>query len=63
VRRLLRLTVVVGLAIWAWRFFVRRRGPHERATVAYADGSDVVLDPGSPEFDRLATIARSVLSG
>jgi hypothetical protein len=61
VRRLLRLTVVVGLAIWAWRFLVRGRGPHERATVAYADGSDVVLDPGSPEFDRLATIARSVL--
>lgn len=62
-RKLLRLAFAVGLAIWAWRFLVRGRGPHERATVAYADGSDVVLDPGSPEFDRLATIARSVLRG
>jgi len=53
--------LAVGLAIWAWRFLVRGRGPHERASVAYADGSDVVLDPDSPEFDRLATIARSVL--
>jgi hypothetical protein len=60
-RKLLRLALAVGLAIWAWRFLVQGRGPHERATVAYADGSDVVLDPGSPEFDRLATIGRSVL--
>ena len=60
-RKLLRLALAVGVAIWAWRFLVRARGPHERASVAYADGSDVVLDPDSPEFDRLATIARSVL--
>jgi hypothetical protein len=61
VRRLLRLALAVGLATWAWRYLVRGRGRHERASVAYADGSDVVLDPDSPEFDRLATIARSVL--
>jgi hypothetical protein len=61
VRKLLRLAVAVGLAIWAWRFFVRGRGPHERASVAYADGSDVVLEPGSLEFERLASIARAVL--
>ncbi|MGH3110814.1 MAG: hypothetical protein ACRDQT_07845 [Gaiellaceae bacterium] len=60
-RKLLRLALATGLAIWAWRFFVRGRGPHERASVAYADGSDVVLEPGSPEFDRLASIARTVL--
>ena len=60
-RKLLRLALAVGLAIWAWRFLVQGRGPHERASVAYANGSDVVLDPDSPEFDRLATIARSVL--
>ena len=60
-RSVVRLALAVGLAIWAWRFFVRGRGPHERASVAYADGSDVVLDPDSPEFDRLAAIARSAL--
>jgi hypothetical protein len=61
VRKLLRLAIAAGLAVWAWRFFVRGREPHERASVAYADGSDVVLEPGSPEFARLASIARSVL--
>jgi hypothetical protein len=61
VRKLVRLAVAVGLAVLAWRFFVRERGPHERASVAYADGSDVVLEPGSPEFERLASIARAVL--
>ena len=60
-RTLLRLALAVGLAIWAWRFFVRGRGPHERASIAYADGSDVVLEAGSPEFARLAGIARTVL--
>jgi hypothetical protein len=61
VRRLLRLALAVALAVWAWRFFTRRRGPHERASVAYADGSDVVLESGSPEFERLASIARPIL--
>jgi hypothetical protein len=61
VRRLLRLALVVGLAVWAWRFLVQGRGPHERASVAYEDGSDIVLDPDSPEFDRLAAIARTVV--
>ena len=61
-RRLLRLALGIALALWAWRFLIRARGPHERATVAYADGSDVVLDPSSAEFDRLATIARTVVA-
>jgi hypothetical protein len=62
VRRLLRLALVVALAIWAWRFLVQGRGPHERAIVAYADGSDIVLEPGSPEFERLAAVARTVVA-
>ena len=62
-RKILRVALAIGLAIWAWRFLVQGRGPHERASVAYADGSDVVLDPSTPEFDRLATIARGVLAG
>jgi hypothetical protein len=61
VRRLLRLALAVAVAVWAWRYIVGARGPHERASVAYADGSEIVLDPGSPEFERLAAQARAVL--
>jgi hypothetical protein len=61
VRKVLRIVLVAALAIWAWRYFVGVRGPHERASVSYADGSEVVLEPGSPEFERLATVARTVL--
>ena len=60
-RKLIRLAVLVGIAVWAWRTFFGPSGPQERAGVSYADGSTVVLEPGSPGFDRLATIARSAL--
>lgn len=58
---LLRLAVLVAAAVWAWRHFVGARDPHERASVAFADGSALVLEPGSAEFERLAAIARSAL--
>ena len=61
IRRLVRLAVLVGLAIWAWRHFAGRNETIERATVAYADGSALVVEPGSPGFDRLAASARSAL--
>ena len=60
-RKLIRLTVLVGLAIWAWRRFFASSGTADRAGVSYADGSAVVLEPGSPEFERLAAIARPAL--
>ena len=60
-RRLIRLAVLIGLAIWAWRKFFGPSGPDERAGVSYADGSAVVLEPGSPGFERLAEVARSAL--
>lgn len=60
-RRLFRIALVVGLAAWAWRFVLRRQGPEERAAVAYADGSSIVLEPGSPGFARLADAARPAL--
>jgi hypothetical protein len=62
VRRLFRLAVLVGLSVWAWRLFVARRGPHERAGASYADGSSIVLEPGSPGFERLADAARGALA-
>jgi len=61
VRRLIRLAVLVGLAVWAWRTFLGSSGPQERAGVSFADGSAVVLEPGSAAFERLASIARSAL--
>jgi hypothetical protein len=60
-RKLIRLAVLIGLAVWAWRRFFARRGPEERAAVAYADGSSLVLEPGSPGFERLAATARTAL--
>ena len=60
-KRLLRLAVLVGAAIWAWRHFIGGREPHERATISFSDGSVLVLEPGSPDFERLASIARAAL--
>jgi hypothetical protein len=61
VRKLIRLAVLVGLAIWAWRRFFGSSGSLERAGISYVDGSAVVLEPGSAGFDRLAAIARTAL--
>jgi hypothetical protein len=61
VRRLIRLAVLVALAIWAWRRFFGSSGSLERAGISYSDGSAVVLEPGSPGFERLAAIARTAL--
>ena len=60
-RKLIRLAVLVGLAVWAWRTFFASSGPEERAGVSFADGSAVVVEPGSAQFERLASIARTAL--
>ena len=60
-RKLVRLAVLGALAFWAWKRFAGPSGPLERAGVSYADGSSVVLEPGSPGFERLAAIARHSL--
>ena len=59
-RRLFRLVVLAALALWAWRLLARREPP-ERAGVSYADGSSLVLEPGTTGFERLAAVARSAL--
>ena len=54
-RRLFSLSLLAGLAWW---FLGRRREPeHQGATIGYADGSSVTLAAGSPELERLQTIA------
>jgi hypothetical protein len=61
VKKLIRLAILVALGIWAWRRFARPAHPPERAGVSYADGSSVVLEPGSPGFEKLAAIARPAI--
>ena len=60
-KRLLRVAVVTALAVWAWRRVLRGRRSGERATVAFSDGSALVFEPGSDQFDRLASAARAAL--
>lgn len=60
-RKLVRLALLVAVAIWAWRRFFGSSSSLERAGVSYADGSAVVLEPGSPGFERLAAVARAAL--
>ena len=60
-RKLLRLVVLVLVAVWVWRKFFGQPSSEERAGISYADGSAVVLEPGSPGFDRLAAIARAAI--
>ena len=60
-RRLVRLAVLVGIGIWAWRTLFGERKPQDRATASFADGSSVVLEPGSEAFERLAAVARTAL--
>jgi hypothetical protein len=60
-KKLFQLAVLVALVIWAWRRFAGRSGPQQRVGVSYADGSSVVLEPGSVGFERLASIARAAI--
>jgi hypothetical protein len=60
-KKLIRLAILIALAVWAWRKFFGSSGSEERAGVSYADGSAVVLEQGSPGFERLASVARSAL--
>ena len=60
-RRLFRLAVLVGIGIWAWRTLFGGAKPRDRATAAYADGSSMVLEPGSEAFERLAAAARPAM--
>ena len=60
-RKLFRIALLAALAIWAWRYAVGLRRPGERVTVAFSDGSAIVLEPGSAAFARMADEARAVV--
>jgi hypothetical protein len=56
-----RLAVLLVLAAGAWILLSRRRAPGPVATIGYDDGSTLVLEPGSPELERLVRAADWVL--
>lgn len=60
-RGLVRLALLIGLGVWAWRRFIGSGEPAERAGISYEDGSSLVLEPGTPGFERLAAIARMAI--
>jgi hypothetical protein len=58
-----KLLLLTALALLVWRLWRRRRDAGElgRAIVGYVDGSSLVLDPGTPEHDRVLAVAREAL--
>jgi len=58
-RKLLVLAIIGCMVYW----FLNRGGSDDgqSATIGYADGSSVTLDPGTPELDRLVQIASEAL--
>lgn len=57
-----KLVLLASLAAAAWWFFTRRRPAADRVSVGYVDGSAVSPADGSPDHERLAQVARSVLA-
>ena len=55
-KRLFRLLLLAGVVYAVWKRFAGRY-PSRRALIAWADGSSVVLEEGSPDLERLAAVA------
>jgi hypothetical protein len=56
-----KLLVLVAAAAGVWLLFRRRREDERHVVVAWQDGSELELRRGSPERERLTSIAREVL--
>ena len=54
------LTAIVLTVIGAW-LLLRRRRDEEHVVVAWADGSELQLEPRSPGRERLVAVAREAL--
>jgi hypothetical protein len=58
-----RLAVLLALAALAWTLLSRRRRPPAAlATIGYDDGSQLILEAGSPDLERLALAAEGALA-
>ncbi len=58
-RRLVALLALAGAAWWLLR---RSRDRQETATIGYADGSSITLEPGAPELEPLLAIGREAVA-
>ena len=54
------LVVLVLAVVGAW-LLLRRRSEAEHVVVAWGDGSELELEPRSPERERLVAVAREAL--
>ena len=54
------LTAVVLAVIGVW-LLLRRRTEADRVVVAWGDGSELELEPRSPDRERLVAVAREAL--
>ena len=57
--RLVLLSLAAAAGVWL--VLRRRRADEHRVLVAWEDGSELDLGPGSPQRERLARIAEGVL--
>jgi hypothetical protein len=56
-----RLVLLAAAAIAAYVLVRRRRTDAQRVVVAWTDGSELELAPGTPERDRLVDVAGRTL--
>ena len=57
----MRLVLVLVALAGAWLAYRRRHADERRVAVAWADGSEISLERGSPERRRLVEIAETAL--
>jgi hypothetical protein len=56
-----RLVLVLAALVGAWLVYRRRHTDERRVAVAWLDGSEISLERGSPERERLVEIAERAL--
>jgi hypothetical protein len=52
-----RLALFLAVLVGAWLVYRRRHTDERRVAVAWLDGSEISLERGSPERERLVEIA------
>ena len=57
----MRLALLAAAAFGVWLLLRRRRADERRVVVAWADGSELELRAGTPERERLVSIAEGAL--
>jgi hypothetical protein len=58
----MRLALLLAALVGAWLVYRRRRAGDHQVVIAWEDGSEIALDHGSRERERLVGIAASALA-